>query len=186
MEVDRLNFLDTGKQLEKIRVEDAEALSALCLEIYPQYYLYLWYDSGAWYQQMRYSPAALTKELADTQSEFYWIKKEDHRVGYLKINLNTQPDTDSFPTHSAGLEIERIYLLKAYAGMKLGQQAMAWAEARARQLGKAYVFLYTMDSSEARWFYHKLGYEMRGGKRLPFEKMKPEYRGVYLMIKELQ
>jgi diamine N-acetyltransferase len=187
METEQLKpVVEIGEQLERIHVREADQLSALCLEIYPQYYLHLWYDHGAWYQQMRYSPAALAKELADAHSEFYWINKEGRHVGYLKINLDAQPDTGTFPADSPGLEVERIYLLSAYAGMKLGQQAMVWAETRARQTEKAYVFLYTMDSSEARWFYQKAGYEIRGKKRLSFEKMKPEYQGMYLMLKELR
>ncbi|MPR34311.1 GNAT family N-acetyltransferase [Salmonirosea aquatica] len=184
METEQLKPVGVGERLERIRVGDADALSALCLEIYPQYYLHLWHDNGAWYQHMRYSPAALARELADAQTEFYWIKKEGYPVGYLKINLYARPDVDALP--GAGLEIERIYLLRAYAGMGLGQGAMAWAEAVARWLGRDYAFLYTMDSSDARWFYEKIGYEKRGETRLAFEKMKPEYRGMYLMIKELR
>lgn len=170
---------------ERIGVGEAEALSTLCQEIYAEYYLHLWHDNGLWYRQMRYSPAALAEELADAQTEFYWLKKEAQKVGYLKLNLNARPDALLFTTSDPGLEIERVYLYKACAGLGLGQKAMVWAETRARQLGRNYVFLYTMDSSEAHFFYEKAGYHTRGEKRLDFEKMKPEYRGMYLMIKEL-
>lgn len=170
---------------ERILVEEAEALSVLCREIYAQHYLHLWHDNGVWYQQMRYSSAALAEELADLQTEFYWIKRDSQKVGYLKLNLNARPDVLIFPASAPGLEIERVYLYKACAGLGLGQKAMAWAEARAQQLQCDYVFLYTMDSSKVRFFYEKSGYHTRGEKRLDFEKMKPEYRGMYLMIKEL-
>ena len=186
METEQLKPTKTGEQLERIRVEEANSLSALCLEIYPQYYLHLWHDHGVWYQRMRYNAEVLARELADPQSEFYWIKKESLHVGYLKINLDAQPDQGTYCAENSGLEIERLYLLSAYAGMGLGQLAMTWAEVRARQLEQPYVFLYTMDSSDARWFYEKSGYEIRGEKRLEFEKMKPEYRGMYLMIKQLR
>lgn len=185
MKTEQVNAVATVESWEKIGVEEAEALSTLCQEIYAEYYLHLWHDNGLWYQQMRYSPAALAEELADAQTEFYWLIKDAQKVGYLKINLNARPDAAIFPTSTPGLEIERVYLYKACAGLGLGQKAMVWAESRARQLQRAYVFLYTMDSGKARFFYEKLGYLTRGVKRLDFEKMKPEYRGMYLKIKEL-
>jgi GNAT superfamily N-acetyltransferase len=187
MEAEQIKQIEVGKLLERIQPGEAGNLSVLCREIYVQYYLHLWHDNGVWYQQMRYGSAVLAEELTDPQSEFYWIKAEGRPVGYLKINLNTHPDSATFPAPGTnGLEIERIYLHKAYAGQGLGQRAMAWAEARARKLGRDFLFLYTMDSSEARFFYEKVGYVKRGDKRLSFEKMKPEYRGMYLMIKELR
>ncbi len=174
-----------GEPLQRIQVEESDELSALCREIYAQYYLHLWHDNGVWYQQMRYDPAVLASELTDSQSEFYWVNHEGRNVGYLKLNRNTRPDPATLPVNKSGLEIERIYLHKAFTGLGLGYRAMAWAEDRARQLGRNILFLYTMDSSDARFFYEKLGYVKSGNKRLSFEKMKPEYRGMYLMIKEL-
>ena len=185
MTIEQVKSGATVGSWERIGVGEAEALSTLCQEIYAQHYLHLWHDNGAWYQRMRYSEAALADELANEQTEFYWIKRDSQKAGYLKLNLNAQPDASLFTTSTPGLEIERVYLYKACAGVGLGQKAMAWAEARARQLQRAYVFLYTMDSSKARLFYEKAGYLTQGVKKLDFEKMKSEYRGMYLMIKEL-
>lgn len=184
METERVKTVAIGQQWERIKVGEADMLSVLCQEIYAQCYLHLWKDNGAWYQKKRYAAPVLAEELADEKTEFYWIRQEGYPVGYLKINLNVHPDHSLFS--DSGLEIERIYLLKAAAGRGLGHKAMEWAEARAQQLGRDYVFLYTMDSSKARFFYEKSGYHKRGEKRLDFEKMKPEFRGMYLMIKELR
>lgn len=174
------------EEWERIGVGEADALSILCQEIYAEYYLHLWHDNGVWYQQMRYSSTALAEELVDSQTEFYWIKSDSQKVGYLKINLNARPDTSLFPAFDHGLEIERVYLYEACAGLGLGKKAMVWAETRAWQLHRDYVFLYTMESSKARFFYEKLGYHIRDEKLLDFERMKPEYRGMYLMLKELR
>lgn len=187
METEPIKRVEVVEQLARILPGEADELSTLCREIYVQYYLHLWHDNGVWYQQMRYGSAVLAGELTDPQSEFYWIKEAGRPVGYLKINLNAHPDGDVSATAGThGLEIERIYLHKAYAGLGLGHRAMAWADARARQLGRDFLFLYTMDSSDARFFYEKVGYVKSGEKRLSFEKMKPEYRGMYLMIKKLR
>jgi diamine N-acetyltransferase len=151
-----------------------------------QYYLYLWYDAGEWYQQMRYDPDALAEELSDPRSEFYWIRQEGKKAGYIKINLAAQVKEFDSPSGRPGLEIERIYLYREFAGKGLGKKTMMWVEALARQQEYDFLFLYTMDSSDARLFYEKLGYQKVATKRLPFEKMKPEYRDMYLMIKELR
>lgn len=173
-------------RLVQIRIQEAAELSRISRGIYEQYYLYLWYDAGDWYQEMRYHPTALAEELADLQSEFYWIKQGGDIAGYIKINRNAQPPEFEAFSDRNGVEIERIYLYREFAGMGLGQQTMAWVEIQAKQQECDFLFLYAMDSSDARLFYEKMGYQMVAEKRLPFEKMKPEYRGMYLMIKELQ
>lgn len=186
MEKELIEGVDVGFRLEKIGVEEADALSVVCREIYVQYYLYLWFDAGEWYQQMRYNPSALSEELSNPQSEFYWIRYKRQKAGYLKINRDVQRPEIVTPSGGRGLEIERIYLYREFAGRGLGKQTMTWIETLTRQKGYDFLFLYTMDSSEALLFYEKMGYYKGGEKRLPFEKMKPGYRDMYLMIKELR
>jgi diamine N-acetyltransferase len=177
--------VDADFYLDRIKVEEAAQLSVLCREIYAQYYLYLWYDGGEWYQQMRYSPAALSEELSDLGTAFYWIIQDGQTAGYFKINTNSWPKEVGSPTGKQAMEIERIYLYKEFAGRGLGRKTLEWIEALAQQQKLDCLYLYTMDSSPARRFYERMGYQNRAEKRLPFEKMKPEYRGMYLMIKEL-
>ncbi len=186
MKKELIKTVDANFRLERIGVEEADRLSVLCREIYVQYYLYLWYDAGEWYQQTRYHPDILAEELSNPQSEFYWIRQGDQKAGYVKINLAAQVKEFDSPSGRRGLEIERIYLYREFAGQGLGKKALMWVEAQARQQEYDFLFLYTMDSSDARLFYEKLGYQKVAVKRLPFEKMKPEYRDMYLMIKELR
>lgn len=174
----------TAVRIERISTPEADLLSALCLRIYPQFYLYLWYDQGEWYQRTRYNAEQLATELSDPASEYYWIYQQDAAVGYIKINRRGQPDETSGLSDN-GMELERIYLLKEATGTGLGSQVMDWVADRASELGRDYVYLYTMDSSAAIPFYEKNGYEKAGTRQLPFERMKPEYRGMYLMIKRL-
>ncbi|WP_247237501.1 GNAT family N-acetyltransferase [Telluribacter sp. SYSU D00476] len=173
----------TAVRIEKIGVEEADLLSALCLRIYPQFYLYLWYDQGEWYQRTRYNAEQLATELSDPASEFYWIYQQDVPVGYIKINLQGKP-AETTGLSDNGMELERIYLLKEATGTGLGSQVMDWVADRASELGRDYVYLYTMDGSAAIPFYEKNGYYKAGTKQLPFERMKPQYRGMYLMIKD--
>lgn len=172
--------------LARINIDEGHQLAALCRLIYSQYYLYLWFDAGEWYQQTRYNVSVLTDELSSPLTEFYWILRDSQKVGYMKINLQAWPSEVKLQPESRGMEIERIYIHAGSAGLGLGKKTMEWAEQYARQGGYHYLFLYTMDSSDARSFYEKMGYQKVAAKRLPFEQMKPEFRGMYLMTKELQ
>lgn len=60
----------------------------------------------------------LKTELTDVNSEFYFVEHEGQTIGYLKINFGSaQTDLQN----ENALEIERIYVLKAYHGKKVGQ-----------------------------------------------------------------
>ncbi|TAH21001.1 MAG: GNAT family N-acetyltransferase [Cytophagales bacterium] len=171
-------------QIKILQTTDAEQLSALCLRIYPQFFLYLWHEQGEWYQREKYNAAQLRREIENPNSKFYFIFLEGEPVGYLKINLNAAlPD---YP-HPNGLEVERIYLLKEVQGKGLGKALMDFAVEQAKLLRKTHLFLYVMDSStDSIKFYQKMGFEKAGRKYLTFEQMKEEYRGMYSMVKNLE
>ena len=67
------------------------------------------------------STEKLIKELANTQSHFYFALIEDDIVGYLKLN---EPATQSDKHYAGSLEIERIYVLKEFHGKKIGQELL--------------------------------------------------------------
>lgn len=167
--------------IQPIGPDQAAELSALCHRIYPQYFTYLWFDDGAWYQAYSYNETKLRAELKDPNVGYYFALVNDQPVGYLKVKpdspLNGEP---------GGFEIERIYFLNEAAGQGLGKQAIEFAFGMARQLGKRYVWLHVMDSStNSIQFYRKRGFEPVGETELPFGQMKPEYRRMWQMRKPL-
>ncbi|MBD0256075.1 MAG: GNAT family N-acetyltransferase, partial [Cytophagales bacterium] len=91
---------------------------------------------------------------------------------------------DGYPAAHC-LEVERLYLLAAASGHGLGRAALQFAEALARSTGRRVVWLKTMDSSPAVGFYEKLGFRTGGHTRLAFPLMKPEFRNMLIMQKEL-
>jgi GNAT superfamily N-acetyltransferase len=169
--------------IKQLQPQDAEALSALCLRIYPQFFLYLWHEGGTWYQQEKYNASQLRSEIENPNSRYYFIFLDNEPVGYLKINLHaTLPD---FPSPN-GLEVERIYLLQEMQGKGLGRQLMSFAIEQAQNLQKDHVFLYMMDSSLASLkFYEAMGFVKFGRKVLAFPQMKEEFRGMYSLILNL-
>jgi ribosomal protein S18 acetylase RimI-like enzyme len=177
-------LLDNKITITKINPSEADMLSQLCFRIYPQFFTYLWYDQGQWYQQEKYNAIQLKKEIENPNSDFYIASTNMETWGYLKINKqNTLP---LYPSTN-GLEVERIYLLKEAQGKGIGKTLMDFVFSQAEHLGKDYIFLYVMDSSiDSIKFYQKMGFEKFGTKKLDFVLMKEEYRGMYSMVKSLK
>jgi diamine N-acetyltransferase len=188
----------------KIEPEQAEDLADLCQRIYKESYTYLWDDAGEWYQQTRYNSAKLLSEIEQPNVAYFFVSKSHALpIGYLKLNLHsdvvaanvksygdslTKMYDESLPVAMAeggGLEVERIYFLKQVTGQGLGVKTMDFAFEWARQQQKNYVWLHVMDSAPARKFYEKYGFEVCGETALPFEQMKPEYRRMLKMWKQV-
>jgi len=81
-------------------------------------------------------------------------------IGYLKVNA-AQAQTDLHEEHS--LEIERIYVLNAYHGKKVGQLLYDKALEVASHLAKTSVWLGVWEKNpRAIRFYEKNGFEAFG------------------------
>ncbi len=176
-------YQDNCLQIEPILSEQASDLSALCYQIYPQYFTYLWDDLGVWYLNYSYNPTRLKTELDDPNVRYFWAVLNDKRVGYLKLNLRKELPLSA---EKGGLEIERIYFLSEAAGQGLGTRLLNYAESIARKQNSSYLWLHVMDSSlNSLAFYKKRGFEQVGESILPFAQMKAHYRRMWQMKKML-
>lgn len=108
------------------------------------------------YLSENFSLDKLSIELTEPDSRFYIAWDKDRAVGYLKLNL-AQAQTDLNEDHS--LEIERIYVLNAYHGKKVGQLLYTHALEIAGQLGKSSIWLGVWEMNpRAIRFYEKNGF----------------------------
>jgi diamine N-acetyltransferase len=176
--------IDNFTQIQALTSADAEALSHLCLKIYPQFFPYLWHDGGAWYQQKAYNPTQLRQEIESPHSKFYFVIDQAAPVGYLKLNTNTF--LKDYPSRN-GLEVERIYLLQQTQGKGFGKLLINFAASQAQLLQKDHLFLYVMESStDSINFYKAMGFSTFGRKSLDFPLMKEALRGMYAMVRPLE
>lgn len=163
----------------KIDSGDASELSALCHEIYPQFFTYLWDDDGEWYLRAFYGSGTLKLELENTNSAFFFLERCGKHIGYLKLNLEK-----NLGNEAGGLEIERIYLSREFTGQGLGRYLIDFAHNIARQRSARYLWLHVMDSSlDSMAFYFANGFSIVGETRLSFERMLPRYRRMWKMKK---
>lgn len=66
------------------------------------------------------SSDALLKEMIQPGSSYFIIYYDQVPAGFLKINLHRQPDSGG-PLPGPVLELEKIYILKAFQGKELGK-----------------------------------------------------------------
>lgn len=108
------------------------------------------------YLSVNFSLDKLSVELTEADSLFFIAWDGIAAVGYLKVNI-VEAQTDLKETHS--LEIERIYVLNAYYGKKVGQLLYEHAKHIAAELGKTSIWLGVWEENpRAIRFYEKNGF----------------------------
>lgn len=99
----------------------------------------------------------LAKEVEDQDSQFFFAQVANEVIGYLKINTGKAQTEAALPD---ALEIERIYVLQAYHGQKIGQQLYEYAVRRAQDAGLHWIWLGVWENNQrAISFYKKNGFE---------------------------
>lgn len=108
------------------------------------------------YVQENFNIAQLTLEINNLDSPFYIAFCDNEPVGYLKLNIgNAQTETIQDET----IEIQRIYVLKAFHGKKLGQLLLDQALKVAKEHSVDYIWLGVWEENHrALQFYDKNGF----------------------------
>lgn len=103
----------------------------------------------------------LTLELQNENSQFYFAQLEDVVLGYLKINFGA---SQTELKDNKAVEIERIYVLQAFQGKKIGQLLYEKAMQIAKEVKAEYIWLGVWEeNNKAIHFYTKNGF-------IPFDK----------------
>nr|WP_295930758.1 GNAT family N-acetyltransferase [uncultured Dyadobacter sp.] len=113
-------------------------------------------ENMAAYLETGFSIEKVTSELENPSSEFHLAYFDNELIGYLKIN-HGPAQTELKDDRS--LEIERIYVLKAHQGKKIGQLLFEKAVAIAREHHYTSVWLGVWEKNEnAIGFYKRNGF----------------------------
>ena len=102
----------------------------------------------------------LKNELENQNSEFYFAENNGEILGYLKLNFK---DAQTEKVEENHFEIERIYVLKAFLGQKIGQILFDKAIEIGREKNLEYVWLGVWEKNHrAIKFYEKNGFKVFG------------------------
>lgn len=112
-------------QLHQCSVADVDELRAVSIETYTDTFGEFNSDENMRiYLEDAYNRDKLLTELAETNSQFFFMKENNETVGYLKLNLG---DAQTEYIGDNLLEVERIYVRTAFLrngyGTKLIQTA---------------------------------------------------------------
>lgn len=144
-------------QLHQCSVADVDELRAVSIETYTDTFGEFNSDENMRiYLEDAYNREKLTAELAETNSQFFFMKENNETVGYLKLNLG---DAQTEYIGDNLLEVERIYVRTAFLRNGYGTKLIQTAEEIARELGVKGMWLGVWEHNQrALNFYSKMGF----------------------------
>ena len=144
-------------EIRKVNIQDIEKLQEIGKLTFSETYASdNSEDNMSEYLKDRFSSKRLKSELSDKNAEFYFAELEGRAIGYLKINVGeSQTETNI----KNALEIERIYVLKEFHGIKVGQILYKKALALAKEKNVEHIWLGVWEQNpRAIRFYEKNGF----------------------------
>ncbi|MFX0555970.1 GNAT family N-acetyltransferase [Maribacter sp. CXY002] len=112
------------------------------------------------YLAKAFSANILREELCNPDSHFYFVHHNDKLVGYFKLNFNSaQTDIKLKDT----VELERIYVVKAHQGKKIGAAILSKVKGMVSNTQKSFLWLGVWEHNvNAIKFYKKHGFYQFG------------------------
>lgn len=92
-----------------------------------------------------FTPAHVTAEYNNPESQFYFIKSKGEVAGYLKLNMGAAQSEQSL---SDSVEIERLYIRQPFQGAGLGAATIAKAVQIATELGMKWLWLGVWEQND--------------------------------------
>ena len=148
-------------KIRKINIDDLETLRYLSIQTFKETFEEVNTEEDMQkYLDENLSIEKLKTELENPNSEFYFAENNDEILGYLKLNFK---DAQTEKLEENHFEIERIYVLKAFLGQKIGQILFDKAIEIGREKNLEYVWLGVWEENHrAIRFYGKNGFEIFG------------------------
>lgn len=148
-------------KIRKLNIDDLETLRNLSIQTFKETFEEVNTEEDMQkYLDENLSIKKLKTELENPNSEFYFAENNDEILGYLKLNFKDAQTEKLAENH---FEIERIYVLKAFLGQKIGQILFDKAIEIGREKNLEYVWLGVWEENHrAIRFYEKNGFEIFG------------------------
>jgi ribosomal protein S18 acetylase RimI-like enzyme len=152
-----LNLVIPDIQLVEIFMKDLEMLRQISRRTFQQAFAALnTAENMESFLAEHFSGGKLLEEWSDPDSSFFFAKRNDQPIGYLKINRN---QAQTVLPNEGGLEIERIYVDRELKGRGIGGLFIQKAVELAKEFGSKYVWLGVWEHNEsAIRFYEKKGF----------------------------
>lgn len=108
------------------------------------------------YLNRAYTDEQLTQELAQKDSQFFFVYDDEQLAGYIKVNVNA---AQSEQMSDDSLEVERIYVRPDFKRRGIGKYMLEQAITIAKEKKKSQVWLGVWEKNmNALAFYQKMGF----------------------------
>ncbi|MET4084245.1 ribosomal protein S18 acetylase RimI-like enzyme [Pedobacter sp. UYP30] len=144
-------------EVRRVTLDDIEALAEIGRQTFEQTNS----DTSSTNDMVKYMEEGffvdkLTEEVRNIASQFYFATLNEQVIGYLKLNTG---NSKTAALDDESLEIERIYVLAAYHGQKVGQFLYNKAMQVAEEQKFHFVWLCVWEKNpRAIRFYEKNGF----------------------------
>lgn len=144
-------------EIKKATIEDLNTIKSLGKQTYTETFAKNnTPKNNAKYLNKNFNSNQLSIEISNTNSSFYLAYYENQPIGFLKTN---QSDAQTEYFEEPTLEIQRIYVLQAFHGKKIGQLLLDVAIKIAKQLAVDFIWLGVWEENhKALHFYTKNGF----------------------------
>ncbi|NLT11985.1 MAG: GNAT family N-acetyltransferase [Clostridiaceae bacterium] len=151
----------TNIQYRQVDLSDLKAIKYISEKTFEETFSHLNSpEDMALYFQENTQDDILIREMNNPDSTFYIAEDQGEVIGYIKINRGP---AQTEPGHDDALEVQRLYVLKAYKGSGIGRRLMQEAIDRAIESALRYVWLGVWEHNvKAIRFYEKLGFRPFG------------------------
>lgn len=143
--------------INQIDIKDIERLQAIGRQTFTETFAaHNSAENMAKYLEEAYADEKLSAELNDPNSVFYFAELDNQVIGYLKLNFG---GAQTELKDNKALEIERIYVTKAFHGKNVGQLLYNKAIEVAKEKSADYIWLGVWEENQkALQFYKKNGF----------------------------
>lgn len=147
--------------IKNCTLEDLHELQTISIETYTETFKeHNTPENLAAYLEQAYPLDKLERELGVPSSYFFFIYSGEQVAGYLKLNTD---DAQTEPMGKDSLEVERIYVRKAFQKFGIGKQLLDKAIEMAKEQNKKTIWLGVWeDNDNAIAFYQKKGFVQTG------------------------
>jgi ribosomal protein S18 acetylase RimI-like enzyme len=170
--------------IQLMRPENLQLLHAFCCDAYSQNFAHHWEEGGLEnYLDDVFGTEKLRTELLNNNIQYYVAFIEEQPVAFMKLNLASNLlglNADE------GIELDKVYILPAFKGKRIGKILLDKAFERAKFNKKKIFWLCVIDANtEAISFYKKNGFKLHSKARVNYPKFKEELKGMWRMFFEL-
>ncbi len=152
----------TNLSFEEISNNDLKNLRSISIKTFKQTFAASnSSENMSLYLRNKMSFEKLKQETCDPNTKFYFIKKENKTIGYIKLNFKESQREKMYIDN--GFEIERIYLINEYQGVGLGKKVLTKIFKIGKESGYKKLWLGVWERNfKAIKFYKKHGFKKFG------------------------